>query len=249
MREEDRDMSERRAVKAKELREAARELIAAGGPSLLTLRGVARAVGLSPAAIYRYYPGLDSLVDAVRADLCAELKLFVESARDSATEDDPVARISRISLAFRSWALERRAEFTLLFGPQPACQMDSVGARKRDPSYQLGILFFDEFAEIWLRRQTRSPVKALPWVSFDRYLDRRLIERYPGLPTWFIFASLMAWTKLCGLILMEASGQLAWVVADGRSLFEIELADLARRLTVEGGEPFYTGIPEAGRCA
>lgn len=242
-------MSERRAVKSKELREAARELIATGGPSLLTLRGVARAVGLSPAAIYRYYPGLDSLVDAVRADLCTELKLFVESVRDSATEDDPVARISRISLAFRSWALDRRAEFTLLFRPQSACQLESAGPRKWDPSYQVGILFFDEFAKIWLRCQPGSPVKALPWAPFDRYLDPRLIERYPGLPAWFIFASLMAWTKLCGLILMEASGQLAWVVADGRSLFEIELADLVRRLTVEGGEPFYAGIPDSRLCA
>lgn len=99
----------RRAKTANDIARSARELLAIGGPSAVTLRGVARGAGIPPAAICRYYSGLDSLVDALRADPCAELRLFLESARGDALSADPADRISRISLSLRGWALDRRA--------------------------------------------------------------------------------------------------------------------------------------------
>jgi AcrR family transcriptional regulator len=219
-----------RARTAAAIKEAARELLSVGGEPALTLRGVARKVGITATAIYRYYPSRDSLADALRADLCAELISFVESARDGLAEDDPAARMGRITLAFREWTLDQRAEYKLLFFPGSAEPLASVSDQEFDPGYQLGVLFYDECAEIWLRHKAGSRVKAPPDEGFDLYLRPWLRERYPGLPASVIFASLLTWLKLCGLILMEAAG-VTRAQAGGRRLLETELADHVGRLT------------------
>jgi hypothetical protein len=122
-------------------------------------------------------------------------------------------------------------------------RVDSAGSRECDRGYQIGVLFSGEFIEIWMRGQPRPPREAVPWEPSDRCLSPRLIERYPGLPLRVIVASLIAWTRLCGLILMEVSGHLAGVMADGGPLFEIELADLLGRLTGEAAAHVTAGLP------
>jgi AcrR family transcriptional regulator len=219
-----------RAGTAAAIKEAARDLLATGGQAALTLRGVARAVGISASAIYRYYPSLDSLAAALRADICAELITFVESVRDSIREDDPVGRMKWITLAFRGWALDRRAEYLLLAWPGPESKLAKVSGQKSDPYDQIGILFLDVCAEVWLRQQARSTAKAPSRVAFDRPLSPWLSERYVKLPTDVICASWITWMKLSGLILMEATGYLARVRADSQALLEAEVADHVARL-------------------
>jgi AcrR family transcriptional regulator len=218
-----------RAGTAAAIKKAARDLLAAGGEPALTLRGVARKVGISAPAIYRYYPSLDSLAAALRADLCAELIALVETARDGVREDDPAGRMSRIVLAFHGWALDRQTEYMLLFFPEQASRIVSVSRQELDPGYQVGILFFDECAELW-RQHAKSPAKASQDEAFDQYLSPWLRERYPGLPASVMFACLMTWMKLSGLILVEATGYLGPAAAGGGRLLETEVADHVRWL-------------------
>lgn len=223
----------RRAKTTDDISRSARELLAAGGPSAVTLPGVARGAGITPAAIYRSYSGLDSLVEALRADLCAELQLFLESARDEAPSTNPADRISKISLSLHGWALDRRAEFALIFSPPIAAQPDPEGGRKCDPDTSIGVLIVDELVGMWLVGQRRSPTEAAQACELDGYLRPILARRYPELPVSIIDAALIVWLKLRGLLMTEVFGQLTLVAEAGQWLFQLEVADLIDRFTAE----------------
>jgi len=85
----------------------ARLLLEKDGPSAISLRAIARQVGVTAPAIYRYYPSLDALMSALSDSVISELCATVESARD---QSGGMAR------EFRGWALDHPASFRLALG-------------------------------------------------------------------------------------------------------------------------------------
>jgi AcrR family transcriptional regulator len=81
---------------------AARQLLEKGGASAISVRAIARQVGVTAPAIYRYFPSLDALMSALSESVISELCAAVESARDEA---------GGMARAFRGWALDHPASF------------------------------------------------------------------------------------------------------------------------------------------
>src|SRR6266568_8541919 len=79
---------------------AARLLLEKGGASAISVRAIARQVGVTAPAIYRYYPSLDALMSALRESVISELCASVESARDQP---------GGMAGEFRGWALDHPA--------------------------------------------------------------------------------------------------------------------------------------------
>ena len=90
---------------------AARLLLEKDGASAISVRAIARQVGVTAPAIYRYYPSLDALMNALRESVISELCAAVESARYQS--DGPAAAGGQNSMAgqFRGWALDHPASF------------------------------------------------------------------------------------------------------------------------------------------
>jgi AcrR family transcriptional regulator len=86
---------------------AARLLLERDGPAAVSVRGIARHIGLSAPAIYRYFPSHDSLMDALNESVTNEMCATVESAGD---QPGDVAR------AFRGWTLAHPASFRFALG-------------------------------------------------------------------------------------------------------------------------------------
>ena len=84
----------------------ARLLLEKDGPSAISLRAIARQVGVTAPAIYRYYPSLDALMSALSESVISELCAAVESARDQ----------SGMAREFRGWALDHPASFRFALG-------------------------------------------------------------------------------------------------------------------------------------
>lgn len=73
-----------------EIKQAAHGQLVAGGPTAISLRAIARDLGMTAAALYRYFPSLDALVEELCADCYDQLTESVTKARDSAP--DPTFR-------------------------------------------------------------------------------------------------------------------------------------------------------------
>ena len=66
-----------------DIKRTARELLVYGGPSAISLRAIARTLGMSAAALYRYFPSLEALVRELAGDLYDELREAVTAAGDA----------------------------------------------------------------------------------------------------------------------------------------------------------------------
>ncbi|HEV7677958.1 MAG TPA: TetR/AcrR family transcriptional regulator [Candidatus Dormibacteraeota bacterium] len=92
---------------------AAMELLDEGGETALSLRAVARRVGVSPAAPYRHYPDREALVSAVAAVGYRELAEQLAAAHPSPSTPEQMASVA---IAYVQFALERPALFRIMFG-------------------------------------------------------------------------------------------------------------------------------------
>lgn len=96
--------------------DAALERIAQAGPEALTLRDLARRVGVSHAAPYRHFADRDALLAAVAEEGFVQL---VSSIQDGvAGGRTPRARLRRAGLAYVEFARSRPAHFRMMFGPE-----------------------------------------------------------------------------------------------------------------------------------
>lgn len=99
---------------AAEIRSVARIILRTGGVNAVSLRATARVIGVTPAALYRYYPSLRALIDSLRDDILGELDAQLGLACRQIRGSD---RLYAMARAFRRWALDHPAEFWLALGP------------------------------------------------------------------------------------------------------------------------------------
>src|SRR4051812_47392888 len=105
-----------RADTVREIKDTARRVLVEHGGEGFALRAIAREMGLSAPALYRYFASREDLVEHVVADLYDELCAHLEDARDAADPATPPVRLLACSRAFRRWAIGHHQEFGLLFG-------------------------------------------------------------------------------------------------------------------------------------
>jgi AcrR family transcriptional regulator len=221
-----------------DIKRTARELLVYGGPSAISLRAIARTLGVSAAALYRYFPSLEALVIELAGDLYDELREAVTTAaRDAVAtgggaEADPWAaaalRLGAMARAYRAWSLGHPAEFALIFGnPVPGiAELEDDCLSPDHPGARLGAAFLEPFVALWRsgdaagRRVADLGASTAPLVAVHG----------DDLPAAALSAFLAGWTRLYGLVAMEVFGHLRWAVTDVGPLFEAELAAFLREL-------------------
>ena len=112
--------------------QSAKRLFAQGGAETLGVRAVAAAVGVTPMAIYRHYPGKNGLLDAVAADAFAAWERRIAAVRGST----PMAWIENAALAYLDFALRspRRFEAAFLLRTNVARRFPADFANARSPA-------------------------------------------------------------------------------------------------------------------
>jgi AcrR family transcriptional regulator len=124
-----------RAELIREITEIARRQLATAGAAGLSLRAVAREMGMVSSAIYRYFPSRDDLLTALIIDGYNAVGEAVERADAEAGKSDFTGRWLAVCRAVREWALAHPHEYALLYGsPVPGYQApeDTVPAAVRD---------------------------------------------------------------------------------------------------------------------
>lgn len=224
-----------------DIRRHARELLVAEGPAGVTLRPIARAIGVTAPALYRYYASREDLLDDLIADLYDELSQALEQARDGVEHADIDGRFHVVTRAFRHWAREHPQEFQLVFatpvgdpGAPREHRLESCGRR-------FGLVFLGLFAELWA-------VRPFP-VGADEDIDPQLrtqlaswaADNELALPLGALEVFLGCWVRLYGLISLEVLGHLSFALSDVAPLFEAMLRELTERLGLTSGAEAGSG--------
>lgn len=218
-----------RSATEAEIKAAARGQLADVGVDGVSLRGIAREMGMTAPAIYRYFDSLEGLMASMCADFFEEVADAIDAALAEAGPDLTV-RLHAAVRTFRRWAVDHPAEFTMMFRKvtNPTNQLHHVEASQRFAG-----LFFELFVTMWHERPFEPPpAKDLPRAACDQlaaFADEHGVQVDEG--ALWVFAR--AWVRLYGVICMEVFGQLAFMFPDVQPYFEAELAALTRTIGID----------------
>lgn len=209
-----------RAELEREAKTAARRITAEEGVEGLTVAAVARSVGVTPPALYRYFNGRAGLVRVLYDDVTAEFMATVAQAVERQDPDDISARLHAATRAALDWSLANKAEFDLLMGAGYAKVAASEEGIPKVISRELGGLFGLLFVRLW--REDRLTYPADEQIDPDLARQLRIYREAIGLEVPLGVALLMitCWRQIYGLICMAVYGHLAFSFEDHLPLFE-----------------------------
>jgi AcrR family transcriptional regulator len=223
-----------------EIKATARRLLVQDGPDALTLRAIAREMGMTAPGLYRYFASHEDLVIGVCHDILAELTAFLVSARDTVDIEDPVGRLGATCRAFRRWALDHPREFELSFATgvaHQAAMAEAVEGTSADPPVaaapevlSFGGVFLGIFVEIWTAAPFPVPDESSLPPDLVRQVRAFSADVDDVLPLGALTAYLAGWVRLYGAVTIETFGLLRFALDDAEPLFEAMLADMARNL-------------------
>ncbi|TDP94809.1 TetR/AcrR family transcriptional regulator [Labedaea rhizosphaerae] len=206
-----------RAELTSEIKAQARIQLAEHGAGGLSLRAIARELGMVSSAIYRYFPSRDDLLTALIIDACTDLGDAVEQAGKAHRK--PRLRWRACCTAAREWALEHRQEYALIYGspvPGYAAPQDTVAPAARVP-----LVLLDALRGAHHDGQL-TPAFAGPALSLTLKAQVEAVAEATGtdLPADAVTRAILAWTQLFGMISFELFGQLVGSVDPSKPFFD-----------------------------
>lgn len=196
-----------------EILTTAREHLAIHGAAGLSLRAVARDLGLvSSSAVYRYFANRDVLLTALIVEAYDSLGDHVAAAIETHRRRAPLERWVIAAEAVREWAVEHPHEYSLLYGsPVP-------GYAAPDDTVVPGTRVSVALIQIVDDARVAGRLRAVETTKLHRQVthDMKAIAAYAatGLSPEHLFATLLAWTQLFGLVGFELFGQTRGLVID-----------------------------------
>lgn len=219
-----------------QIKDVARDHLGTGGAASLSLRAVARDIGIAVSALYRYYPSRDDLLTELLVDAFTEQADAVDEAVDRVLRrrpGDTAAALRSGFAAYRRWSVEHPAEFGLCYGtPVPGY------AAPPERTVRAATRVGDRFVQLLVDAAARGRVepaavaarRAVLSAATEAQLAVLADRRGYDLPTALLAATIDAYIRLHGFIAMEVFGQLRPITPKGGALFEEHLDDAVRRL-------------------
>ena len=230
----------RRAETVREILDAAERQLTEVGVQALSLRAVAREIGMTVQSLYNYFTSRDELITALVAAAHDDLADAVEAARDAHRGSDAGERVLATAHAYRSWAVANPTRFGLAYGmpmvdyAAPPDGPTTVGPRR------VAALFSETVFDGWTLEQLRSV--ELPDTSAELHATLRSAPGPTGeLPPAAAALFLVAWGRMHGMVTLEVFGHLDWMGDTAADLFDSGLrllvADLQRLQAAAAGGP------------
>ncbi|MFF2993353.1 TetR/AcrR family transcriptional regulator [Streptomyces sp. NPDC057950] len=218
------------------IKEEARRQLAEEGAAKLSLRAVARELGMASSALYRYFPSRDDLLTALIIDAYDSLGESAETAHAEVVTAGPRERWITVCVAARHWALEHPHEYALIYGspvPGYTAPQTTVPAASR-----VGLLLIGIVRDAYQGKGVaRTPLPA----ALRAEARRMAADLAPDLPSEAVVALVAAWSQLYGLIGFEVFGQFNTVVEDREEFFRHAADQLAHGVGLVYPEAGATG--------
>src|SRR5690242_6119532 len=147
-----------RAATIDEIIQTARQLLVKDGPEAVSLRAIAREMGMTAPGLYRYFGSHEELLRHVCASIFTELARDIHRAIEAVVPEaraagDVTGKMTVKMVAacreFRRWSLNHQAEFGMLFGvPLPGLD-DGRYDLADEGALEFAGTFFTLFLELW----------------------------------------------------------------------------------------------------
>jgi AcrR family transcriptional regulator len=228
-----------------DIKAAARQQLASAGPAGVSLRGIARELGMTASAVHYYFPAREALLDALAIDGCESLAACLRASYHQAGQATPDERWVAVCRAHRSWALSRPSEYLLLYGH------DGRAARQPHPHVAQAMASVTAVLLTMMKDAVASGY--VDAARIEAVTPPRLREQLaawrgqaPGLgnlPLGALAACMIGFAELHGAITLELTGHVPPQLTDAAALFDLRMAHIAASL--HPAAPFRRVIPTA----
>ncbi|MFD2418355.1 TetR/AcrR family transcriptional regulator [Amycolatopsis pigmentata] len=210
-----------RAELTQEIKDEARRQLGEAGAHSLSLRAVARELGMVSSALYRYFPSRDHLLTALIIDAYNALGEAAEGA-DPGPGQSPRGRWREIWRGARKWARAHPHEYALIYGsPVPGYRApeDTIA-----PAGRVALALLEV-----VRSASLTPARTGPALPAKLKEQARILAAHlgAGLSEADIARLLIAWTQLFGAIGLELFGQYNKVVEPADWFFDYSAEQMA----------------------
>ena len=220
-----------------DIKRAAKAQLRSVGAGSLSLRAVARELGVASSALYRYFPSRDELLTALITDAYNDVADAAEAAVASTAGRPFVERWLVLAQAIRGWALDRAHEFALIYGspvPGYAAPPETAAPVQRLTLTLLRLLHEGPLDHRVGPAAFRAPPATSGAYDLVRSLAEEAFEAHGddpvGLTDGVLRAGIGLWTQLFGHLGFELFGQFQNVVVDFDEFFEVQMVEAAERL-------------------
>jgi AcrR family transcriptional regulator len=214
-----------------EIKAIARQHMAQEGAGALSLRAIARDMGVTVTALYRYFPSYDDLITALIIDAFNALADALENASVEFDHEDYHGRLKATMLAYRAWAIANPADFVLIYGtPIPnyhAPREQTVPIVVRS-FLAIGRIVADAQFANKLSVQDYLPIPATIADALEAL--RKEFNYGDGIPTMVLYLTNILWVRGHGIIMLELFGHLAPSIGDVDALYQAEMERLLKSI-------------------
>ena len=194
------------------------------GAAGLSLRGIARQLGIAAPSIYHYYPSRDALVTALIVDAFNSLAESQRQALSAAPAKDYPAQLAALGLAYRQWANSQPQRYQLIFGtpipgyvaPEevtlPAAAAGFVPLTEAlQAAFTAGRLHVESLAPLTPALGSMLEV----WKQYEGRADSEVL-----------YLALVFWSRIHGLMMFEVTGQYPSFITDPGEVYEREVKNV-----------------------
>ncbi len=203
-----------------EAKRVALRQLAEGGPTGVSVNAIAKELGMSGPALYRYFESRDALMTALITDAYRDLASALRAASTAA----PEAPAAALATAYRRWALEQPHRYRLLFAA-PLMGHDAHRKELVDAAQKAMDVLWEVVSSVAI------PVQATIAIELEKQLTTWVAEReghVASTPTAALQA-IATWTTMHGHVRLEIDGNYASMGLDPGLLFDAALPEIFSR--------------------
>jgi AcrR family transcriptional regulator len=215
-----------------DIKATARGQLAGGGPAGISLRAIARDLGMTASAVHYYFPSRQALLDALIVDGFSSLADALRSSYEQAGPVPPDERWLTVCRAHRDWALRRPSEYLLLYGHTGGAAGTGHPQARRAMSEVVAVLFAMMRNAVANGDVDTERIEAATPAPLRGQLAawRDATEDIGDLPDGALAACMIGFAQLHGAITLELIGHVPPQLTDGSELFDVRMAHIAASL-------------------
>lgn len=214
-----------------EIKAIARQHMAQDGAGTLSLRAIARDMGVTVTALYRYFPSYDDLITALIIDAFNALADALENASAGFDHEDYRGRLKATMLAYRAWAIANPADFVLIYGtPIPNYHAP------REQTVPVVIRSFLAIGRVVADTYFANKISAQDYLPIPQAIAdtlEALSEEFnygDDIPTIVFYLTNILWVRGHGIIMLELFGHFTPSIGDVNAFYDQEAERLLKSI-------------------
>ncbi|WP_328439541.1 TetR/AcrR family transcriptional regulator [Streptomyces sp. NBC_00457] len=241
----------RRATATREILDTAERHITEHGPAALSLRAVARSLGMTVQALYHYFPSRHALITELITKAYDDLAEAVQTAVDTAPDEAGLPRLQAAAEGYRRWAVAHPERFQLLYGTPLRDYAAPVDGPTTQAMRRMGEIFQRELFGGFTAEQLAAADTPALSPSLRGFLDLLPADGPGALPPPAAALLMSAWGHMHGLVVLEVFGHTSFIGDHQGEVFRmsirIMLEDIHSRIPAQGDPEAAAGRGARGQ--